>query len=46
MNSKTLMTACALLAAVGAVAGQALADALKPSQTITRAGTQASIKCQ
>jgi quercetin dioxygenase-like cupin family protein len=44
MNSKTFMTAFALLAGVGVVGGLALADAIKPSQTITRAGTQASIK--
>src|SRR5512143_2999752 len=40
MNSKILMVLSALLAA-----GQALAaDAPKPAQTISRAGTQASIK--
>ncbi len=45
MNSKTLMVSCALLAAVGAGAGQSLAaDAPKPAQTISRAGTQASSK--
>ena len=45
MNSKNLMVSCALLAAVGAVAGQALAvEPVKNSQNISRAGTQASIK--
>lgn len=45
MNSKILMVSFALLAAVGAAVGQALAaEENKPSQTITRAGTQASIK--
>jgi len=45
MNSKTLMISCTLLAAVGAVADQSLAaDAPKPAQTISRAGTQAPIK--
>jgi quercetin dioxygenase-like cupin family protein len=45
MNIKTCMTAFALLAAVVAFAGQALAaDLPKTAQTITRSGTQASIK--
>ncbi|GLI36982.1 hypothetical protein KI811_14625 [Geobacter hydrogenophilus] len=45
MNSKTLMVSCALLAAVCAVAGQALAaDAPKPAQAISRAGAQVSSK--
>jgi len=45
MNAKTLMMSFALLAAVGAAASQAVAaEANKISQTITRAGSQASIK--
>ena len=45
MNFKILMVSFALLAAVGAVAGQALAaDAPKSAQTIFRAGSQPSSK--
>lgn len=45
MKFITLPLSLALLVAVGAVAGQALAaDAPKPAQIISRAGTQASIK--
>jgi quercetin dioxygenase-like cupin family protein len=45
MNYKALILPFALLVSVGAGAGRALAaDAQKPSQTISRAGSQASIK--
>jgi quercetin dioxygenase-like cupin family protein len=45
MTAKTLIQSFALLAAAGVVAGQALAaDPPQSAQTITRAGTQASIK--
>lgn len=45
MKFITLLLSLALLVAVGSTASQALAaEENKPSQTITRAGTQASIK--
>ena len=45
MNTRALIISFALIVSLVAVAGGALAaDALNPSQTISRAGTQASIK--
>ena len=45
MNCRALILLCALLVSLDAVAGRALAaDAHKPSQTISRAGSQPSVK--
>ena len=45
MNNRALLVSFALLAVAGVWTGRSqAADAPKPSQTITRAGTQASIK--